>query len=330
LTEVRYTPDISAPSTYSMFQLFWLKDRLTLYWQTDYPSVTTSKRYVSTDETNRPIDMVCWGVNGCSHVWQINPSAWGFDTNVLGPSIYQPILLAGQYSDSESSSYLNDGSTVHRPPIALNGYRSYDSFVGAYLQTDPRVDKTWSSYIYASTNPVGKADPFGLEGDWWFDTGESGNVYLCHDVSTGDAEVIQSDCQLVAFPSPNPGSGTETPPGADPPPGTTGDDGWDLGKWLGHGTIGPRDPMDYGNCLELDAKACVECVVAVYEHRVKERCDKYSGIQHVLCVNTELNNAQWYMARCNYNRIGPLGWGVFTTRKAISPVTNQTSGVLSP
>lgn len=58
LTEVRYTPDSSISSTYSVFQLFWLGGHSTLYWQIDYPSVTTSKRYTSTDETGRIYELV--------------------------------------------------------------------------------------------------------------------------------------------------------------------------------------------------------------------------------------------------------------------------------
>ncbi|MBL0220089.1 MAG: hypothetical protein IPQ07_40255 [Myxococcales bacterium] len=55
LTEIRYVPNYAVPATYSIFQLFWLEDRLTAYWQTDYPAVATTKRYVGTDETSRPI-----------------------------------------------------------------------------------------------------------------------------------------------------------------------------------------------------------------------------------------------------------------------------------
>ncbi len=163
LTEVRYTPDTSASSTYSLFQLFWLGDRLTAYWQTDYPSVTTSKRYVGTDETNRPIDMMSWPVSGdAARVWAVNPSAWGFDTNAVGPTLYQPILFAGQYQDPETAAYMNDGATVHRSGLALNGFRTYDPFTGGYLQVDPLVPQTWSSYVYVDSDPVGRKDPMGL------------------------------------------------------------------------------------------------------------------------------------------------------------------------
>jgi RHS repeat-associated protein len=163
LSEIRYTPDTSAASTYSLFQLVWLGDKLVLYWQTDYPSVTTSKRYVSTDEMNRPVDMMSWPAAGAaSRVWTINPDAWGNDTVLVGSSVFQPILFAGQYKDDETIAWHNDGTTRHRPGVVLNGFRAYDPWLGLYLQVDPLVDSTWSPYVYANTDPVGKQDPSGL------------------------------------------------------------------------------------------------------------------------------------------------------------------------
>ena len=57
LTEIQYLPDSATPTTYSVFEIYWLNQRPVLYWQTDYPSATVSKRYIGTDEMNRPIDM---------------------------------------------------------------------------------------------------------------------------------------------------------------------------------------------------------------------------------------------------------------------------------
>jgi RHS repeat-associated protein len=166
LTEVRYTPDSTVPATYSLFQLFWLGDRMVAYWQTDYPAATTTARYVGTDESGRPIDMICWNApsnhGNCPRVWAVNPSAWGFDTNVAGPGVYQPLLFAGQYVDAETAAYENDGATVHRPGVAVNGARSYDASVGEYLQFDPLAPLTRSSYVYVDSSPIGRRDPTGM------------------------------------------------------------------------------------------------------------------------------------------------------------------------
>jgi RHS repeat-associated protein len=162
LTEVKYTPDLASPSTYDMFQLVWLGDRLVAYWQTTYPAATTSRRYVTSDETGRPFEMWNWptGTGNATRVWALNPTAWGGDVPVLGTSILQPLLFAGHYIDVESVA-LNDAGTQSRPPTALNGFRTYDPFTGAYLQVDPKVDKSWNSYDYVSSDPVGKSDPDG-------------------------------------------------------------------------------------------------------------------------------------------------------------------------
>jgi hypothetical protein len=99
LTEVRYTPDSSDAEVYQLFQLFWLGDRLTFYWHTDQGGTTSSRRYVATDESGRPIGLWTWeSGGGTERAWAINPSAWGFDTNVAGSSVFQPLLFQGQYS----------------------------------------------------------------------------------------------------------------------------------------------------------------------------------------------------------------------------------------
>jgi hypothetical protein len=82
--------------------------------------------------------MWTWPASGNgSRVWAVNPSAWGFDTNAVGPTVYQPVLFAGQYNDPETAALENNGSTIHRPGVALNGFRTYDSFTGGYLQVGP-------------------------------------------------------------------------------------------------------------------------------------------------------------------------------------------------
>ena len=93
-----------------------------------------------TDETQRPVEMWTWPASGnAAPVWAIDPSAWGFDTNVLGPNVYQPLLFAGQYQDQETASFRSDGTTLHQPGLVLNGFRTYDPFTGSYLQVDPLV-----------------------------------------------------------------------------------------------------------------------------------------------------------------------------------------------
>ena len=172
LSEVRYIPNAAVPTTYFTYQLFWLENTLVAYWRTGWPGGETTKRYVEPDETGRPVRMHEWlppGVDG-TVAWAINPDAWGMDKVVAGPDEYQPIVFAGQYRDPETAAYLEDGVTVYRPGLVLNGHRTYDPFTGAYLQLDPAITDTWSAYAYADNNPVGLSDPDGLrtvQGTCW-------------------------------------------------------------------------------------------------------------------------------------------------------------------
>ncbi len=155
LTEVRYTPDISASGTYSVFQLFWLGNKLVLYWQTDNPSATTSKRYVASDESDRPIQLWNWPSSGATTlVWALNPSAFGYSTYILGPSIFQPLGVASQYQDVETAAYENDGVTVHRPGIVFARYASYDITSGSNLQFSDGITPGATSVI-ASAATIG-------------------------------------------------------------------------------------------------------------------------------------------------------------------------------
>jgi RHS repeat-associated protein len=253
LTEVRYTPNISSPSTYSLFHLSWLGDRLVHYWQTDYPSVTTSRRYVGTDETGRPLDMWTWPASGNgSRVWAVNPSAWGFDTNLVGPTVFQPVLFAGQYVDRETAALANNGTTVHRPGVVWNAARTYDPFTGGYLQVDPLVPETWSSYGYADSDPVGKRDPSGLGWVRYAD----GTAYYCSDkVRSWDSpegtHIEGGSCTYVGwFP-------TWTDVGGDPTQPPTPPGGKGLGGW--GGSRPQASPDSYVPPPDRIKKTCAEC-----------------------------------------------------------------------
>lgn len=268
LTEVHHIPDTSAPSTNSIFQLVWLGDRLLLYWQTDYPSATTTKRYVSTDETGRPVDMICWGPGSvdCPRVWAVNPSAWGFDTLIKGSSIYQPLLFFGQYSDEETTAWQNDGATTHRPAVSLNGFRTYDPFTGSYLQPDPLGIVTWSSYVYVSGNPVINTDRYGLM--------DNIDSFLCNQYDWSEMSIDQLTYCLENGEPPPAGSGgggggggggcydtsCQTP--SDSPVGPD----WDtLGQDEGFGGAGGGGG-DGGGGLDVSPTDCFDYCVSCWDY----------------------------------------------------------------
>ncbi|HUJ60942.1 MAG TPA: RHS repeat-associated core domain-containing protein, partial [Kofleriaceae bacterium] len=277
LTEARYTPDIAVSGTYSNFDLVWLGQKLVLYWQRDYVSNSlsaTSKRYVASDETDRPIQLWNWPSSGdATRVWAVNPSAWGFDKNIVGPTIYQPLLFTGQYQDVETASYENDGGTTHRPALELNGNRTYDPNTGDYVQLDLLVDQTWNGYGYANSNPVGASDATGLmtnggssgDGGAWNCTSEEETIVI--DGSPTD--VISIHCKFLdtgwTWDGPggsimDPGDGT--PPGGTGDPGTGGVQATFVGDPESCNRIRccvARDTHCLQNCLDEENKAREKC-----------------------------------------------------------------------
>lgn len=191
LTEIRYVPDVTDAGTYSLYEIVWLGHRPVAYIQSDYPGPTVSKRYTVTDETDRVIAMWSWPASGdATRVWAIDPDAWGEDATVVGSSMLQPLVFAGQYQDWETYTYSDFSGTMHEYALNLNGARTYDPFVGAYLQTDPLVDATRSSYVYVDGDPVGRSDPDGRKGSnpWGTSTETiqiTGEVSTCWDVDCG-------------------------------------------------------------------------------------------------------------------------------------------------
>jgi RHS repeat-associated protein len=130
----------------------------------DHTGRTALGDYESVEHSENVARHISWPTSGnASRVWSINPDAWGFDKNLVGPTVYQPVLLAGQYKDDETVALQNDHSTVHRPGVVVNGFRSYDPWSGSYLQVDPMVESTWSTYVYVASDPAGRNDPVGLK-----------------------------------------------------------------------------------------------------------------------------------------------------------------------
>jgi RHS repeat-associated protein len=300
LTEIRYTPDISVSGTYSTFQLFWLGGKLVFYLQTDQPTGAVSKRYVAADETDRPMQLWNWPSSGdATRVWAINPSAWGADTRIVGASVFQPVLFAGQYSDVETAALENDGVTVHRPALALNGHRSYDPLTGGYIQVDPLVDSTWSTYTYANGDPVGDGDVDGrgtsdCAGCWG---SETINVY-------GTVPCLVDDPTCWG----GPGWSDPSPPPDQPNTGEcmvkqggtvcTGTGG--VGGGSGSGSGDPPDP--YQKCYEQDiGKACRDCCTDTLEDQIKQKCDNKYGrpsLRHTLCVQMLAGESTICLSKC--------------------------------
>ncbi len=151
LIEVKYTPDISSPSTYSLFNFWWIEDRPILYYQVDYPSVTTTRRYLDSDAENRVIEAWSWPTSGTStRVWALNPDAFGWDEILVGSGIFQPLrgVDSMDFYEAESRAQ-NDSGADLRPELHLTPRGYYDPLAAAVLQVDPTVSSVMS-YSYGA------------------------------------------------------------------------------------------------------------------------------------------------------------------------------------
>lgn len=140
LIEVKHTPNISSPSTYSMFQFHWIGTRPIIYWQTDFPDVTVTRRYLHSDHQNRVLEAWRWpnGGGATSRVWAINPDANHWDEIILGSSILQPLRGAQhEFYESETTAWASS-TTPHRPPLHVALSYSFDPQTATTLQAKGR------------------------------------------------------------------------------------------------------------------------------------------------------------------------------------------------
>ena len=135
LIEIKHTPNISLSSTYSLFQFHWIGSRPAIYYQTDYPSVTTTRRYLYSDDQHRVLDAWTWPNSGStSRVWAINPDANLWDEIILGSGIFQPLRGAQQdFYESETTAW-STSTVPHRPPVHLGTLGYFDPLTATGLQ----------------------------------------------------------------------------------------------------------------------------------------------------------------------------------------------------
>lgn len=121
--------------------------------------------YVHNDHLGRP-ELVT--NSSKSVVWSSQNNAFG---NTPGTDLIGNLDIGfpGQYYDIESGTY-------------YNYFRTYDSSIGRYLQSDPiRLAGGLNPYEYANGNPISNVDPIGLTAvavGGTFKLGEAG-VQLC-------------------------------------------------------------------------------------------------------------------------------------------------------
>jgi hypothetical protein len=85
LIEVKLVPDIASPSTYTIYNFYWLSQRPVAMWSTAYPGATVARYFTHADEANRVLEVYSWPTSGdATLVWALNPDVFGWDRVVQG------------------------------------------------------------------------------------------------------------------------------------------------------------------------------------------------------------------------------------------------------
>ncbi len=168
LIEARLVPNVAIPGAFLVHQWYWLADTPILH-QLTSNSGAVEREYLYSDERNRPHAAWSWPTTSANptRVWEVEAGLFGWDVPLpAGNGFYQPLRFPGQYYDAEIEAVTLSASGARqlvRPGLADNRFRVYDSFTGSYLQVDPLVASTQTSYTYAHNDPVNRIDPQGLE-----------------------------------------------------------------------------------------------------------------------------------------------------------------------
>lgn len=127
--------------------------------------------YRLTDEQGATYWQSRWDATGWrTFIGQPQPEMW-FPFGLPGQIILGPTRVTGSsgavLQDGTEAYASGAGGTWTRPPVALNQWRAYDPYMGAFLQPDPadpdgRMGP--EGYAYAFNSPVNAADPRGDRG----------------------------------------------------------------------------------------------------------------------------------------------------------------------
>jgi hypothetical protein len=144
LVEVKFTSNIASPSTYSIYNFYWLGSRPVAQWTTNFPASTTARYFVHADEANRVLEMYDWPNSGdASLVWSQDPDAYGWDRlGAVGP--YQPLRLNNLLFDDGTYARRSDPTFI-RPALLVAKGTHYDPMTDSAL----KVNDGWPREPYA-------------------------------------------------------------------------------------------------------------------------------------------------------------------------------------
>ena len=154
LFEVKYTPNLSDLTTFSIYQFYWLDKRPVASFATNYPAGTTGRFFVHADEANGPLEVMDWPSSGdASIIWALNPDAFGWDTVLFNGGVYQPLRRNGIHYEETTFARANCvgspcSSAVLRPAILSDRGVILDPLSASFMI---RIG-SWPNEVYASGN----------------------------------------------------------------------------------------------------------------------------------------------------------------------------------
>jgi hypothetical protein len=152
LIEVKNIPNTASPSTYSVYNFYWLEHSPVAMWATDFPSGTVGRYFMHTDEANRVLEVYSWPTSGdATRVWALNPDQFGWDVTVTSSLAYQPLrlnnaILDDQIRAPQSFNAFDHVTTYNRPGLLVDRGAILDPM----LETSLQPTRGWPDESYTT------------------------------------------------------------------------------------------------------------------------------------------------------------------------------------
>jgi hypothetical protein len=156
LIEVKHTPSVGNPGTFTIYNFYWLGQRPVAQWATALPGGSTARYFFHTDEANRVLEVSSWPDSGdAAVVWALDPDVFGWDSVVASTGIYQPLRLNNLIEDPQTLAWKvvsSDTFVRDRPALLISRGAHYDPMFATTLQQFSRYPD--EPYGLAKHNPT--------------------------------------------------------------------------------------------------------------------------------------------------------------------------------
>jgi hypothetical protein len=200
LIEVKVVPNIADTSTYTVYNFYWLGEHPVASWATSFPSATTARYFMHTDEANRVLEVYDWPSSGdATLVWGINPDIFGWDSAAVG-TIYQPLRMSNSLLLENTGAYKDSNSVLNRPTLLIDRGRVYDPMTESFVT---RVGEfPGEPFTFGDHNPTSLGTAIAPQ-----DRGSKAGAVCRGNVASTDRDLAPpSDNSVILLPT-SPGGG---------------------------------------------------------------------------------------------------------------------------